>query len=54
MCARHCPVEAITMTPYPTIDKRRCISCFCCHEFCKYTAMDVGKTIKFLRKRFKY
>jgi uncharacterized protein (DUF362 family)/NAD-dependent dihydropyrimidine dehydrogenase PreA subunit len=54
MCARHCPVEAITMNPYPTIDKRRCISCFCCHEFCKYTAMDVGKTIKFLRKRFKY
>jgi len=54
MCAQHCPVEAIAMNPYPAIDKRRCISCFCCHEFCKYNAMDVGKTIKFLRKRFKY
>ena len=54
MCARHCPVDAITMSPYPVIDKRGCISCFCCHEFCKQNAMDVAKTIKFFRKRFKY
>ncbi len=54
MCARHCPVDAITMDPYPVIDKRACISCFCCHEFCKHNAMDVAKTIKFLRRRFKY
>ncbi len=54
MCARHCPVEAVTLNPYPVIDKRRCISCFCCHEFCKHNAMDVAKRIKFFRKRFKY
>jgi len=54
MCAQHCPVDAITMDPYPVIDKDRCISCFCCHEFCKHNAMDVGRTIKFLRRRFKY
>jgi len=54
MCARHCPVDAITLDPYPVIDKGACISCFCCHEFCKQNAMDVTRTIKFLRRRFKY
>ena len=54
MCAEHCPVDAITMDPYPIIEKSRCISCFCCHEFCKHNAMDVARTVKFLRRRFKY
>jgi uncharacterized protein (DUF362 family)/Pyruvate/2-oxoacid:ferredoxin oxidoreductase delta subunit len=54
MCARHCPVDAITLDPYPVIDKKTCISCFCCHEFCKHNAMDVTRTVKFLRRCFEW
>lgn len=33
-CSRSCPVSAIIMDPYPVIDRRKCISCFCCAELC--------------------
>lgn len=33
-CYRSCPVSAITMDPYPVINRRKCISCFCCAELC--------------------
>lgn len=33
-CATHCPVSAITMSPYPGIDFSACINCHCCMELC--------------------
>ena len=43
ICARSCPVEAITMDPYPAIDRGRCIECYCCNEMCPTGAMEIGK-----------
>ena len=50
LCAKQCPVEAITLSPYPVIDTEKCFSCFCCHEFCKYNAVRVTRTVRFLRR----
>ena len=33
-CARSCPVGAISMEPYPVINRKKCISCYCCAELC--------------------
>ena len=33
-CAKSCPVGAITMDPYPVINRKKCISCYCCAELC--------------------
>ena len=51
VCARQCPVDAITMTPYPTIDTDRCVLCYCCNEFCDYDAMDVQRRVRLFRRR---
>ncbi len=42
-CAKKCPVKAITLKPYPEIDKRKCIRCFCCMEVCPVHALSLGK-----------
>ncbi len=42
-CAKHCPAKAITLKPYPIIDKRKCIRCFCCMEVCPVNALSLGK-----------
>ena len=36
-CIFSCPAEALTEGP--TIDRRKCISCFCCQENCQYSAI---------------
>ncbi|MBD3247289.1 DUF362 domain-containing protein [Candidatus Pacearchaeota archaeon] len=41
-CAKHCPVNAITLKPYPVIDKKKCIRCFCCMEVCPVHALSLG------------
>lgn len=33
-CAKSCPVGAIKLDPYPNINRKKCISCFCCAELC--------------------
>ena len=39
-CAAVCPAKAITMVNgRPKIDRSKCISCFCCGEFCPKGAM---------------
>ncbi len=43
MCANHCPVQAISMTPFPIVDKNKCIRCFCCIEVCPQDAMHLEK-----------
>ncbi len=43
-CAKVCPAKAITMkSGKPKIDRRVCIHCFCCQEFCPKGAMQVGR-----------
>lgn len=34
ICAEHCPVGAISLVPYPTIDRKICVYCYCCFELC--------------------
>ncbi|MGV8172210.1 MAG: DUF362 domain-containing protein [Candidatus Woesearchaeota archaeon] len=34
ICAKLCPVQCITLKPYPTFDRKVCIKCYCCHEHC--------------------
>ena len=41
VCARHCPIPAITMKRRrPLINRSQCIRCFCCQEFCPAGAMQ--------------
>ena len=43
-CSRVCPAKAITMRKgKPHIDRRVCIHCFCCQEFCHKGAMREGR-----------
>lgn len=45
ICARVCPVQAITMKPGPEIDRRKCVKCLCCHEMCPEGAMQVRENM---------
>ena len=43
-CTQVCPAKAIAMKDgRPKIDRRVCIHCFCCQEFCPKGAMQVGR-----------
>lgn len=43
-CARICPAEAIVMEGLlPRTDYDACIRCFCCHEVCPDTAIDIWR-----------
>jgi len=43
LCAQHCPVDAIPMTPYQRhkIDDAKCTRCDSCRQVCPYSAIDV-------------
>ncbi len=43
LCAQHCPVDAIAMTPYKkhTIDMEKCIRCDTCRQVCPTDAVIV-------------
>lgn len=44
VCAASCPAKAIDMVDKrPKVDLSRCISCFCCHELCRWDAVDICK-----------
>ncbi|MBU3906821.1 MAG: DUF362 domain-containing protein [Nanoarchaeota archaeon] len=51
-CAKKCPGKAITLNPYPEINRKKCIRCFCCIEICPEHAMHLKETKfrKFVRK----
>ena len=50
-CVKACPVGAVTMTDSgPVIDYAACISCFCCHEMCRYEAMDLSRRMRFFQQ----
>jgi uncharacterized protein (DUF362 family)/ferredoxin len=43
-CARHCPVNAITIVEGKAqMDHRICIRCYCCHELCPETAIELKR-----------
>jgi uncharacterized protein (DUF362 family)/Pyruvate/2-oxoacid:ferredoxin oxidoreductase delta subunit len=40
ICMRHCPPQAISeVDGVMKIDRKKCISCFCCHELCSNDAV---------------
>ena len=43
ICAQHCPVDAIAMTPYEKhiIDQQKCIRCGACKQVCPANAVEV-------------
>lgn len=43
-CREACPVAAISMGPYPAIDRERCIECYCCNELCPTGAMALKRS----------
>lgn len=44
ICAKSCPVDAISMASYPEIDRDLCIECYCCNEMCPTGAMEIRKS----------
>lgn len=45
VCANICPARAIEIRDgYAIIDRKACIRCFCCQEFCSKGAMKVHRT----------
>ena len=51
VCARGCPVEAITMhNGKPVMDYSKCINCLCCNESCPENA--IVQEMSWLAKRF--
>ncbi|MEW6203285.1 MAG: DUF362 domain-containing protein [bacterium] len=45
ICAKHCPVEAINMKPYPVFNYDECIQCFCCREGCREGAITIREPL---------
>lgn len=41
VCAKCCPVQAITLAPYPTFNFDKCIHCWCCSEVCNQGAITL-------------
>ena len=42
ICMRHCPPQAISeQNGRMVIDRKKCISCFCCHELCSNQAVQI-------------
>jgi uncharacterized Fe-S center protein len=45
-CARHCPVNAITMVNgRARMDTGTCIRCYCCHELCPELAVELYRPL---------
>jgi len=42
ICKQHCPPQAISeQNGRMVIDRKKCISCFCCHELCSNEAVQI-------------
>ena len=52
-CAEICRAHAISFSPLPSFDQRRCIRCYACAEVCPSAAIDVAvpPAARFLRGR---
>ncbi len=46
-CMRSCPMKAITaVNKKPSIDYKKCIKCYCCHEMCDEHAIELDRSLK--------
>jgi len=43
-CAQVCPTGAIQVGQVATIDRHKCIECFCCQEACSFDAIEVERS----------
>ena len=48
VCAKVCPVGAISMNDLKRVDKQKCISCMKCVAACPSQARSIGKVMRFL------
>lgn len=53
ICAKKCPMKAITLKPYPVIDTKKCIRCFCCIEVCPHHALYLKEQLRKLKIKLK-
>jgi len=44
ICAKSCPADAITLNPYPVIDRKLCMECYCCNELCPEGAIEIRRS----------
>jgi uncharacterized protein (DUF362 family)/ferredoxin len=45
-CAKHCPVNAITIVNKRAhMDLKKCIRCYCCHELCPQLAVELERPL---------
>jgi uncharacterized protein (DUF362 family)/ferredoxin len=45
-CAKHCPVEAITIVnKQAQMNLKKCIRCYCCHELCPQLAVELDRPL---------
>ena len=46
-CVKICPAAAFVYDNrnIPSIDYKKCIRCFCCHELCDYKAVDIRRGV---------
>ncbi|MDD5556382.1 MAG: DUF362 domain-containing protein [bacterium] len=51
VCYEICPVKAISWDDGPVLDRRKCISCFCCMESCRFRAVELTGLIYKVRDR---
>jgi uncharacterized protein (DUF362 family)/NAD-dependent dihydropyrimidine dehydrogenase PreA subunit len=53
ICAAHCPVKAMRLTPEgPVLTEKECISCYCCQEMCPENAIRLsGRLLNMLQSR---
>jgi uncharacterized protein (DUF362 family)/Pyruvate/2-oxoacid:ferredoxin oxidoreductase delta subunit len=50
-CVKACPVGAVSMTDRgAVIDYAKCITCFCCHEMCRYHSMDLARRMRLVQR----
>jgi ferredoxin len=50
ICVQHCPAQALTMKEIPCLDKKKCITCYCCYELCSSQAIELTGLMRRITK----
>lgn len=51
VCVQHCPAQALTMEEVPTLDEKKCLSCYCCYELCSSQAIELTGLMRRIAKK---
>ncbi len=51
VCIQQCPAGALTMHDAPVLDKKKCISCYCCFELCSSRAIELRGLMHLVTRR---